>query len=113
MTFSLTTLHVSNLDNSLAFYHNLLGLPIMKRFQAGTNEIAMLGEKDNTHLELIAGKTKPAPSNSISIGFIMDDLDAVLEACKDSVQGPITPQPNTVFWFVTDPDGYCVQLIAA
>lgn len=32
MTFSWATIRVRNLEDSLAFYHNLLGLPIHDRF---------------------------------------------------------------------------------
>ena len=44
MKFVWTTIQVADLDRSLAFYHDLLGLPVAERFQAGPNEIAMLGE---------------------------------------------------------------------
>ena len=44
MTFVWTTIQVSDLDRSLAFYHDLLGMPLCERFQGTGNEIAMLGD---------------------------------------------------------------------
>lgn len=111
--FVLTTLYVSNLEESLAFYCGLLKIPLIHRFQAGPNEIAMLGEEHGTHLELIAGETAPCPSSSISIGFALQQLPALLSTLGSAVQGPIMPNPQTRFWFVCDPDGYRVQLLEA
>lgn len=109
--FILTTLWVSDLEKSLTFYRDLLGLPLLNQFQAGPNRIAMLGEAEGTHLELIEGKTIPDPSLSVSIGFAPKDLSAVLAACAGEAEGPISPNPNTTFWFVGDPDGYRIQLV--
>lgn len=55
MTFTWTTIHVRDLDQSLAFYHDLLGLPIQERFGPPGHEIAMLGPEEGTRLELIGG----------------------------------------------------------
>ena len=46
MTFTWTTIHVRDLDQSLAFYHDLLGLPIQERFGPPGHEIAMLGPEE-------------------------------------------------------------------
>ena len=43
MTFSWATIRVRNLEDSLAFYHNLLGLPIHDRFGPPGHQIVMLG----------------------------------------------------------------------
>lgn len=41
MTFSWATIRVRNLEDSLAFYHNLLGLPIHDRFGPPGHQIVM------------------------------------------------------------------------
>ena len=61
MTFTWTTIHVRDLDQSLAFYHDLLGLPIQERFGPPGHEIAMLGPEEGTRLELIGGGEIPRP----------------------------------------------------
>lgn len=111
MNFLLTTIYVSDMDCSLSFYCDLLGLPLIHRFQAGNNQIAMLGEENSTHLELICGNISPKPSSSMFIGIAPSDLPKVKSVCCDTLEGPICPNPDTTFWFVNDPDGYRIQLL--
>ena len=115
MPFVLTTMNVSDLDRSLTFYRDLLGLPVAGQIgEAGDAfRIAFLGDAQGTRLELIQGHGAPQPSETISVGIVPRDLQAALEACRDTAQGPISPNPYTTFWFVRDPDGYRVQLLAA
>ena len=60
MTFSWATIRVRNLEDSLAFYHNLLGLPIHDRFGPPGHQIVMLGTDPGTKLELIES-AEPLP----------------------------------------------------
>ena len=46
------TLRVSNLEASLGFYHDMLGLPIQRRFESRGRQIAMLGIENEAKLEL-------------------------------------------------------------
>ena len=55
MRFTWTTIRVRDLDKSLAFYHDLLGLPMQERFGPPGHEIAMLGPREGTKLELLCG----------------------------------------------------------
>ena len=116
MKFVWTTLQVEDLDRSLAFYNGLLGLPIVERFQGTGNEIAMLGETNGTHLELVC-KGQPAPEppgQGISVGIAFPSLDAISETLSNAgckVSPLISPNPNVRFRFVSDPDGYTVQLV--
>lgn len=63
MTFSWATIRVRNLEDSLAFYHNLLGLPIHDRFGPPGHQIVMLGTDPGTKLELIES-AEPLPGGS-------------------------------------------------
>ena len=115
MKFLWTTLHVSDLDRSIAFYRDLLGLPVLERFQGNGNEIAMLGEADGTHLELLCKPGRPeAPGQGVSVGFAFPDISAMgekLAAAGCRVSPIIQPNPSVKFRFVPDPDGYQVQLV--
>ena len=110
----LPTINGSALDSRLNFYRDLLGLPVAGQVgEAGDAfRIAFLGDARGTRLELIQGHGAPQPSEAISVGIVPRDLEAALEACSDTVQGPVSPNPHTTFWFVRDPDGYRVQLLA-
>ena len=113
MRFTLTTLIVKDLDRSLAFYRDVLGMPLITRFAADAGEIAMLGEQEHAHLELVASG-QPVPENpgqGISVGFYVDDAQELIRKIGAPAQGPITPNPHLRFFFIQDPDGYRVQLL--
>ena len=59
MKFLWTTIYVKNLDESITFYSNLLGLKVVNRFPAGPGmEIAFMGNgiNDETLVELMADR---------------------------------------------------------
>lgn len=117
MKFLWTTIHVENLDESIAFYTDLAELKLLKRFPAGPGmEIAFLGNgTDNeTLIELLAdNKNGTIGFNEfISIGFAVDSADAMLETVKSKNipvhSGPFE-SPGFKFFGIKDPDGLNVQ----
>lgn len=118
MNFCWVTLHVKNLEASLAFYHGLLGLPIDSRFGKEGTSIAMLGEKDQPKIELLqsgAGEEETFHSD-MTVGIRVESLEGTMEYLREKqipvIRGPISPNPVTSFIFIKDPDGYEVQLVA-
>lgn len=117
MKFAHVTINVKNMEESLKFYEEIVGLPIVNRFPAGPNmEIVFLGDGE-TLLELIhdSGQTDISIGNDISIGFAVDSLDETMEFLKgngiDIHSGPFEPNPSTRFFFVLDPNGLRIQFI--
>ena len=132
MTINWTTIHVKDMEASLAFYHGLLGLPVAGRmgvpghdqrdwdfatkFGPPEHEIAMLGPQDGTKLELLCGG---APIEGpiglgVSMGFTPDNMGDLLEklaAAGYAIPEPMSPNPSLRFFFIKDPDGYTVQLV--
>lgn len=114
MKFLWTTIHVKNLEESIAFYSDLLDLKVVRRFAAGPDvEIAFLGNgtDDETLVELLVNSKDSAVNFSefISIGFAVDSLDAMRETLKSKgipVHG-VTPR----FFFIKDPNGLNVQFV--
>lgn len=116
MKFQWTTIQVTNLDNSLKFYKDLLGMKIARVIEGGNHQIVMLGEDDDAKIELIPISTASRENlgNGVSIGIAFKQLDDLVEKIKSKnipVVGPITPMPNIRFFFVNDPDGYTIQLL--
>jgi len=114
MSFCWCTVHVKDIDESIKFYEDVVGLKVDKRFSGGgKTEIAFLGSGD-TQLELIGG-AGAYEGNGISIGFRVDDLDAKMAFVKAKGiavhSGPFAPNPVTRFFFVQDPDGLLVQFV--
>jgi lactoylglutathione lyase len=114
MRYSWTTIMVKDLEKSIAFYRDIVGLPVNRRFQAGpSGEIAFLGEGE-TQVELIArpGDTSVA-GNAISLGFAVDSLDEAMRFLAEHgiglESGPIQPNDHIKFIYVLDPDGVRIQ----
>ncbi|MBS6701604.1 MAG: VOC family protein [Clostridiales bacterium] len=113
MHWTLTTLEVSNLEESLRFYCGALGMPLLERFSNGHGaEIAMLGEQNAIHLELLCkGDTPAGAHGGFSIGFETENAADLAARLDQNFTGPMSPNPALKFYFIRDPDGYRVQLI--
>lgn len=117
MKFCWTTLTVKNMEESLKFYQEIVGLPVQNRFQAGPGmEIVFLGDGE-TKIELIHNENikEVNMGQSISIGFQVDSLDDMMAFIKEKGieihSGPFQPNPHTRFFFVLDPNGLKVQFV--
>jgi lactoylglutathione lyase len=117
MKYLWTTIYVKNLEESIAFYSDLVGLKMLRRFPAGPGmEIAFMGNgiDQETTVELLAESNNSTVKSSdfISIGFAVDSLDAMLDLLKSKNiavhSGPIET-PGARFITVKDPDGLTVQ----
>jgi len=108
---------VKDMEESLQFYQELVGLNVNKRFEAGPGmEIAFLG-KGETQVELICNKEVKEINigQSISLGFEVNSLDEMIEIVKDRGievhSGPFQPNPNVRFFYILDPNGLKVQFV--
>lgn len=116
MKFAWTTLRVSDLERSIAFYRDVLGLHPMARMGTDAHRVVMFGPDGTTKLELI-WEAAPIPENAgigVSMGFIPDDLDAFMSRMAElgiPAVGPVSPSSDIRFYFIRDPDGYTIQLV--
>ncbi|MGN1032479.1 MAG: VOC family protein [Intestinibacter sp.] len=117
MKYSHTTIIVSDIEKSIAFYQEVAGLKVQRKFSAGENKIlAFLADKEgDTEVELIQDTSeKPYSGSGISLGFQVEDVKAYLEKMKSmgyETTDIISPNPMTHFFYVSDPDGLKIQLI--
>lgn len=117
MQFCWSTLIVKNLEESLKFYMEIVGLPLNRRFapRPGT-EIAFLGEGE-TQVELIAHEAQPDVhfGADISLGFAVPSLDDMMAFVKENGisihSGPFQPNPHTRYFYVLDPNGLKIQFV--
>lgn len=117
MKYLWTTIHVKNMEESILFYSDLLGLKVMQRFPAGPGiEIAFMGNGtgEETFVELYANCNNNAVSFSefVSIGFAVNSIEEMLDTIKNK-NIPIHNEPFETpkfKWFtIKDPNGLNVQ----
>lgn len=117
MKFCWSTLRVNDMEESLRFYEEIIGLKINQRFSPSSGiDIVFLGDEE-TKIELIfeeSGKRSEIGPD-ISWGFEVDSLELVMERLvKHKVEitaGPFEPNPSTRFLFVKDPNGMTIQFV--
>ncbi|WP_101697041.1 VOC family protein [Clostridium minihomine] len=117
MGFCHTTLTVKDMDASLRFYTEVVGLPVDRRYLSGVDtDIAFLGEGE-TKVELICYQNQPEAvvGNGVALGFTVPSVPDKLDSLKGSnvpiISDIIQPNPHIRFFYVTDPDGFRVQFL--
>lgn len=116
MTLTHITINTAKLNDSLAFYQDILGLHIVRDMRGrGPFNIAFLADDhSDVCIELVENPDQSYQGSGLSIGFAADDLDQALEDLKKKgiATGPIiTPNPHTRFFFIPDPNGVQIQFI--
>jgi lactoylglutathione lyase len=117
MNFLWTTLHVKDMNASLTFYKNIVGLKENRRSEYPNGPTIVFLGNSETQIELIY---KPLDklegmSKDFSIGFKIDSVDDMIKELelKDIpvYEGPKEPNPSIKFFYVLDPDGVKVQFV--
>ena len=116
MAFLWTTITVKDMEESLNFYQEIVGLTVSRRFSTPDMEIAFLGE-DATKVELIYNPNVKEVSmgTDISLGFAAGSVDekiAFLEGKGIKLHsGPFSPNPHVKYFFILDPNGLKIQFV--
>lgn len=116
MKFCWSTLMVNNMEESLKFYQEIVGLTVDKRFKAGPGtEIAFLGDGE-TKIELIYNENNKEVNvgRDISWGFEIESVDKMMELLKNKgieYSETFQPNPHVKFFYVTDPNGLKIQFV--
>jgi len=119
-----TMLRVGDLDRSLLFYTEMLGMDLLRRkdYPSGRFTLAFVGygdESDTTVLELTHNWDTSHYELGSAYGHIALGVDDIYTTCAAIAAkgGKVVREPgpmkhgNTVIAFVEDPDGYKVELI--
>ncbi len=119
-----TMLRVGNLDRSLAFYTDVLGMQLLRKrdYPDGKFTLAFVGygPEDNTSvIELTHNWDQDSYELGTAYGHIALEVDDAYKACELVKQkggkvvreaGPMK-HGTTVIAFVEDPDGYKIEFV--
>lgn len=119
MSYLWTTIKVKDLEESINFYQEIVGLKVQRKFKAGPKKrIAFLAAVEGqTEIELIdiQGKSEINIGKDISLGFEVDSVEEKLYFLKEKgveIQGDIfSPNPQLEFFYVLDPNGVKIQFV--
>lgn len=119
-----TMLRVGDLERSIAFYTEVLGMKLLRRkdYPEGKFTLAFVGygsEEENTVLELTYNWGVDHYDLGNGFGHIAIEVDDVYQAAEDikAKGGQITREAGpmnagtTIIAFAKDPDGYEIELI--
>lgn len=120
-----TMLRVSDLEKSLSFYTNVLGMKLLRRkdYPEGKFTLAFVGygdESEQTALELTHNWDTNSYDPGTGYGHIAIEVDDVYTACDNikALGGEVVREAgpmkhgSSILAFVKDPDGYMIELLS-
>jgi lactoylglutathione lyase len=119
-----TMIRTGNLDRSIAFYTEILGMKLLRRkdYPEGKFTLAFVGygeESQNSVIELTYNWGVDHYELGKGFGHLAIEVDDVYKACDEIKRlggkvireaGPMNAGA-TIIAFVADPDGYSIELI--
>ncbi|MBI3067676.1 MAG: lactoylglutathione lyase [Betaproteobacteria bacterium] len=119
-----TMIRVGDLDRSIAFYTEVLGMKLLRRrdYPAGRFTLAFVGygpESEQAVLELTHNWDIKSYEPGTGFGHVAIEVEDAYQACEEVRRrgGKVTREPGpmkhgtTVIAFVEDPDGYKIEFI--
>ena len=121
-----TMLRVGNLERSIAFYTQVLGMKVLRKqdYPEGKFTLAFVGygdEASHAVLELTHNWETPSYDLGNGYGHVAIEVPEAYRACEEVKKrgGKVTREAGpmkhgtTVIAFVEDPDGYKIEFIQA
>lgn len=115
------TIRVKDMEESIKFYKEVIGLKETRRFQPRDGfDILFLDDPKGGTVELIEDtafneKFDYKLNDQIHIGFAVNDIQETMKLMKEKgieiARGPVEGAGGVVFFYVYDPNGVLTQFI--
>jgi len=117
MKLAHTMIRVRDLDRSIEFYSNFVGLRETRRKDLGDAILVFLADEDEHHFVELTfnkdGRDYDIGNQFGHLAFFAEDLDAVIERVE--VEGwdyrRSRPETGSKYIFIKDPDGYDIEIL--
>ncbi len=115
-----TRMRVSDMDATIAFYRDVLGLEVLERkVSPRGSHLAFLAVPNSEELIELCSFPASGPvrvqEDLVHLAFEVDDLDQAIDQLKARnvpiTDGPTRTSSGSRFLFIDAPDGYEVELI--
>ncbi len=115
-----TRMRVSNMDQTLSFYREILGLELVERkVSPRGSELAFLAVPNSEELIEICSFPTSGPvkvqEDLVHLAFEVSDLDRTIQELQAKgvpvTDGPTQTSSGSRFIFIDAPDGYEIELI--
>lgn len=120
-----TMLHVADMDRTLAFYCDVLGMSVQvarENKETGHRNVFVGYGPQTTHalIEFVSYRDRPAYEHGDGYGHIALGVEDCRAACAyfEAAGVPVTREPRVapsgaVIAFIADPDGYQMEIVQA
>ncbi|WP_126425270.1 VOC family protein [Brevibacillus marinus] len=113
-------LYVKDHERSLRFYRDLLGLHVRAEhgtyveFDTGSTILAINTRDSVRELTSLDIPEEQQHSQTFEIGFVVDDVDVVIETLRASgvkiIQEPVKKPWGQTVAYIADPDGHFIEI---
>lgn len=116
VSYAWTTLHIEDLDKSLKFYRDVVGMKVVMqyRIEPVDEDVAVIEQAGGGKIELVARKgfkLSLSEQENFSLAIETDDAKSVIDSLGNEMPQPIVIDEHTKFFFTNDPDGYPLNII--
>jgi len=109
-------LNVSDIDATVDFYESVLDLEQTRAAELDGQRMVFVGGEGDAELQFLAVDEPVDPAGVDHVGIAVDDVDATIENARAEWDSEVVIEPQVIgdevrLAFITDPDGYHVELI--
>ena len=112
-----TAIEVVDLETTCGFYEDFLGLEHTRDFELDGVYNYYVSGSGPAEIQFRVVEEKPDPAGIDHLAVAVDDVDAVVEEAQREWESDVETEPTTLedlgvrIAFITDPEGYTVELI--
>ena len=111
------TIYVKDMQESVKFYKEIVGLEVKRSFSIGEGKHFTFLGSGETEIELIQDENvlDINVGTSISLGFEVPNVEEKIKEIREGgleiQDGPFSPNPSIIFFYVLDPNGLKIQFV--